>query len=100
GDFRVLLGVRNKDRGSAGVVQDVAEMLRRERGVERYVHTPSEGTRQVRRGPLGPVRREDRHSVTGGQPKLAQPERRVLDPASQLLVSHIAPGAICLVTDR
>ena len=93
----VLLAVRDKRCDRPGVAEDVGDLARWERGIDRDVGAARRQGGEVRQGPFGSVVREDGDLVAGLYPELEQPECSMFHAARKLLMRNVVPDSVGLV---
>ncbi len=86
-----LLRVRHEHQPDLGVVQDVLDLVARQRVVDRDVGDPGAERRPVGLRPLRPVLRQDRHPRPALQPQPFQAQGDAPDPIQHLPVGDRAP---------
>ena len=82
-DLRELLRVRHERETRAGVRQDVAHLLGRERRIHGHGDRARGQDRQIRQQPLGPALRHDRHAIAGRHADAESPSERSRSRSNQ-----------------
>ena len=72
GDFRLLLGGRDKDGACAGIAQDESRLFRRQSRINRNCDGSDQQTGEIGNRPLRPVFAENGDAVSLGDAPLAQ----------------------------
>ncbi len=99
-DFLHLRGGRDHQDARLAVVEDVADLLGQQGGVDRDGDRPEIQRGVVEGGPLRPVLRQDGDAVPLARPDRGQAERQRSDGGGELVCGDVAPGPSRLVAQQ
>jgi hypothetical protein len=96
-DLGRLLGRRDQCHGRARIAEDVFDLVRKERRVDRHGHSTRGEDGVIGDRPLGAVLGQDRHPIAGPDAERLESARGVAHGAAELTGGDRGPGALLLV---